>query len=424
MTTENDDFEVIVVGGGPAGAAVAAWLARAGHAVALLDRARFPRDKACGEFLTPGTQPLLMDLGVWTAAVAAGLSPLSATVLNAPDGRQVRHTPAEGGPAGYTLRRTVLDALLLQGARKAGVDVLEGCGVRTLLREEGGAVIGITAVGQDGSPCTLHARLVIGADGTHSLVARQLGLVRSLPRLQRVALVSHWQGLPGPGDAIEMRASGDLVCGLGQPAVSRREVFHLNGMGRESDAMPSAAANLTLVVPTAQAAKIAGRAGEFLEQTLLERFPDLAARLAGATREGPVRTVGCFGHRCRPAVADGALLVGDAASFIDPFTGEGVYMGLRGAQLAAETAHEALKQGDTSCRRLMPYSRARRELARRYLLIDLVQSVVRAPALLNRVVRQLHRFPDVADRLLSVLGDRRPAEAILHPTLLWRLLLG
>lgn len=184
---------------------------------------------------------------------------------------------------------------------------------------------------------------------------------------------------------------------------------------------PSVTANLTLVAPTKQAAQIAGRAGDWVEQTLLTQFSALASRLAGATREPELRTVGCFGHVCRSPIADGAMLVGDAATFIDPFTGEGVYFALRGAQLAAETALRALRAGNTSHDALLPYPRARGELARRYLLCDAVQAVVRTPALLNRVVRRLDRYPGAADLLLSVLGDVKPATAVLHPLLVWRL---
>jgi flavin-dependent dehydrogenase len=393
--------DVIVVGGGPAGVGAAVWMARAGWEVVLLDRARFPRDKACGEFLTPETRSLLRDLGAWEAVCRAGLRPVAAMVLCAPDGSCVRHEPRHGGPAGYSLRRVTLDAVLLEQARAAGVQVREGVTGRELLRDGNGSVCGIIGREADGAPVLLRARLVIGADGAHSLVARQLGLVRALPRLQRVSLVTHWRSVPGAGDTVEMRACGQTVCGLGFPG--------------------PACANLTLVVPTTTAARIAGRAGDFVEETIRDHFPDLAPRLAGAEREAAVRTVGCFGHVCRPAVAAGALLVGDAATFIDPFTGEGVYFALRGAQLAAEIAAGALRAGDLSCSRLLAYQRARGELARRYLLCDVVQAAVRCPALFRQVVHRLDRFPGLADRLMGILGDTRPPAEALHPGFLWRL---
>ena len=402
----SSSFDVIVIGGGPAGSAMAIGLANEGFAVTLLDRARFPRDKACGEFLTPQAGRLLAQLGVWDALCRRGLREVTATVLASPNGRQMRHAPHDGTPTGYAVRRATLDAVLLEQAGTRGVQVREGWTVRELLRSEQGQVVGVTGKDESGEPATLRARLVIGADGAHSLVARQLDLVRPIPRLQRIAVVAHWQGATGAQDTIEMRAHGPLICGMDFP-------------GGGDSALPSA--NTTFVAPTSYAPQIAGRAGAWIEQTLQAYFPDVAATLSGAVREPQIRTIGCFGHRCHSVIADGALLVGDAATFIDPCTGEGVYFCLRGAQLATETATNALRRGDTSRTGLWAYSGARRELSRRYLLIDLVQAVTRTPCLLNQTIARLERYPGAADRLLRIVGDTRPATDALHPALLWRL---
>ncbi len=423
----NSDCDVIVVGGGPAGCATAMGLTQRGYAVTLLDRARFPRDKACGEFLTPQACKLLDNLRVWNTVLAAGARPVAATTLIAPNGESLRHEPGNGKPAGYTIRRVVLDAVLLNAAKRGGVEVREGFAVRNLLRGEHGVVSGVSGHNGSGEPETLTARLIIGADGSHSLVARQLNLVRPLPRLQRVAIVSHWRNVSGSCDAIEMRSRGDLVCGVSYP--SAEEGDRGTGGQRETIQNPNDLitqrpnhANVTLVVPTAFASQIAGRQGDWVEQTLTTHFPDLANQLSGAERESAVRTVGCFGHRCKPAIADGVMLVGDAATFIDPFTGEGVYFALRGAELASKTASFALKANDFSCRTLARYDSARAELRQRYLLCDIVQGVVRRPALITHVIARLKHSPAATDRLLNILGDTRQPKDILNPQLIWRLL--
>lgn len=416
-------YDVVIVGGGPAGSSAAIRLAAEGFHVALLDRARFPRDKACGEFLTPQARALLSDLKAVEAAKQADAYPVTAAVLMAQSGEQMEFRPADGGPAGYALRRADLDALLLRRASEAGAVVLEGHTMRQLRFNEKGAVCGVCAVNAAKEPVELQARLVIGADGSHSPTARQLGLVHARPRLNRLALVSHWYGLSGRTDTIEMRTRGQIVCGLDFPGSSASFALDYEaGRLKQTAVANRKCANLTLVVPTELGPQIAGRAGDFIEQTLQSHFPDLAERLAGAERETTIRAIGCFGHICKPAVADGALLAGDAATFIDPFTGEGVYFALRGAQLAAEVASEALRRDDLSRASLLKYQRARSELARRYLLCDVIQAVVRSPKLFPSLVRRLDRYPTLADRLFSVLADLRPPADVLHPGFLWRLL--
>ena len=389
--------DVIIVGAGPAGAACAILLAREGFDVLLLDRAAFPRDKPCGEFITAGCIPILKDLGVWDPLVRAGIRPLSRAVLHAPNGNAAEYVPPDGEPAGWSLRRTRFDSTLVDHARRAGAEVCQEATVCDVVRDDStvsGVRIRVHGVDRLERSC-----LVIGADGSHSLIARKLGLVRPIRRLQRLAIVSHWRGVPG--NAIEMRSCPDSACGLGP--------------------LEEGSANVTLVVRQSDASRMPGRTGDFLSERIGERFPDLTERLSGVSDLESVQTVGCFGHTTSPA-GDGVMLVGDAACFIDPFTGEGIYFALRGAELASTVAVKALRAGDVSSRRLSEYDVLRGELRARYRLSDIVQAVVRTPWLMNRFVRNLDRHPSASHRLMSVLGDIRPAADALNPRLLAELL--
>ncbi len=372
-------------------------LTREGFDVLLLDRATFPRDKPCGEFITPGCVPILRSLGVWNDLLTLGLHPIPSAVLHAPGGDSAQYSPADG-PAGWSMRRTELDAALVRYSKDAGAEVREGVAVRSLIRENG-AVKGVE-VREGDSDSAIRCRLVIGADGAHSLVARELGLVRPIRRLQRLAVVSHWRGIGG--EAIEMRSRRDSVCGFGP--------------------LSADSTNISIVVRTEEAASLAGRAREFLEETIAARFPDLHGSLESAELEDAVRTVGCFGHTTRSSTTNGAMLVGDAACFIDPFTGEGIYFALRGAELAASIAADALRSNDTSLSRLAEYEPLRIELRNRYRLCDVVQAVVRTPALMNRAVAAMNRNPNITDSLMGVLGDIRPAADALDPRLIAGLL--
>lgn len=396
---------MIVVGGGPAGSATATHLARAGHAVLLLERARFPRDKPCGEFYSPPVRGLLAELGVYDEVLRAGARAVPAARIRCTDGRwfgggygasAARSPWAKAG--GLSLPRLVLDRLLFENAGRAGADVREDAGVRDVLCERG-KIIGVrTDAG------LFRAPLVVGADGGRSRVARAMGVVRPVPSLQKIALVAHYADLPlDDNPPIEMHlAPDDAVCGFGPG--------------------PGETADVTLVVAASEARRIAAAGPDRYFDARLPDFPEAARRLRPAHRTR-LATCGTFGHTTTRPIANGALLVGDAATFIDPFTGEGVYFALRGARMAAETILPALRRGDTSARALRSYARARqREFAPKYAVCALVQRVVNDPSLMGFLAPRLARRPVLTERLLGVTGDMNSPYCLLSPAYLLSLL--
>ena len=194
--------DVVVVGAGPAGAATAILLAEAGHEVVLLDRARFPRDKICGEYLSPEGSRILDRLGVLKSVEAAGARPLRGMRIHAPDGTVlVGDYPTSGRYRGYrdhalAVSRRTFDAVLVERARALPVRVREGFRVTELV-VEGRRVAGVEGVAQGaaGPAERIAARLVVGADGRGSVVARRLGLVRPHPWLRRLALMTYAEGV-------------------------------------------------------------------------------------------------------------------------------------------------------------------------------------------------------------------------------------
>jgi flavin-dependent dehydrogenase len=165
-----------------------------------------------------------------------------------------------------------------------------------------------------------------------------------------------------------------------------------------------------------------GPVDAFFARGLIE-IPGVAKRLADATRVGPVRGVGSMANRVRRAAGDGYLLIGDAAGFLDPFTGEGIYEALKAAHLAAPIVHEALTRADTSAEALEPYRRARRRaFAAKRQVSWIVQGFLGRPVLMDYVTERLGQREAVAGTLTGVLGDFRPATAALSPLFLVRLL--
>ena len=400
--TAGRDTEVVVVGGGPAGSAVAIQLATLGHRVVLLDKSRFPRHKACSEYINPSAVPILDCLGVLDAVLTAGADRMEAMIVHAPNGERfvANYARAEPGQAALGMSRYRFDHILLQAARAAGAEVVEGAHVRSIVRE-GKRVVGVEAT-IDGAREEIRAALVIGADGHHSVVSRELGLDANVPFLRKTGLVAHYRGVSGMNRYGEMHVGHGLYGGL---------AF------LEEDLV-----NLTLVSPVSS---VEGRMGSIEEYfaTSIEAIPEIARKLEGATRVGSLRGVGGMAHRARRVTGDGFLLVGDAASFLDPFTGEGIHDALKGATLAAPVASAALRAGDTSAAELDPYRLARRQaFTAKRQVCWIVQGFINAPPLMNYVTDRLAQREQLGLTLSGVLGNFRPATQALSPSFLVRLL--
>src|SRR5882762_8271644 len=207
-------WDAAVVGAGPAGSATALLLARAGARVLLLDRARFPRDKPCSEYLSPETTCVLERLGggVLDAVAAASHARLTGMKVVAPSGAAM--VGRFGERFSFALPRTTFDTILRRAAEAAGAVVQERVKVEDLVYE--GETVGgvVTRDTRSGKRETYRARVVVGAAGLRSVVARRLGGVRTSPP-RRVAFTAHVSGVAGVTDVGEMHIGRTGYVGLG-----------------------------------------------------------------------------------------------------------------------------------------------------------------------------------------------------------------
>ncbi|HZJ00134.1 MAG TPA: NAD(P)/FAD-dependent oxidoreductase [Gemmatimonadaceae bacterium] len=400
---------VIVVGGGPSGSSTAFFLAQRGFEVTVLDRARFPRDKTCSEYLSPQASRILEAMNALSEIEQSGAAQLAGMRVHAPNGATIHgEFAADHGFRGYrdrglAIRRTILDSILLNRARDAGACVEEGVRVTDVIRGADGTVTGVATIDANGNQDKRQASLVIGADGLRSVIGRRLGLIRPAGWPRRIALVAHYDGVERIGGFGEMHVERGGYCGIASVG---------NGL-----------TNVAVVVPVARAAEVAVDRAEFLESWIAER-PVLAAMFAHASRIGPVRATGPFASSARRAWVKGAALVGDAADFFDPFTGEGIYTALRGGEILAAHAARALENPSESESALRSYEKARRrEFSGKWMVERLVGTAIAYPPIINRAANVLSKRRDMADLLVGVVGDFVPAREVLRPGYLLSLLL-
>ncbi|MBL8898390.1 MAG: FAD-dependent monooxygenase [Planctomycetes bacterium] len=398
-------FDVLVVGAGPAGSHLALRLARAGFHVGLLDRQRFPRPKPCGEFMSPECLPMLEELGLRAALLAHGARCLKGMRLHGHGYRaEGRYRSFGNAPApfdhGYAIRREVLDELALEAACACSeVEHFEACSVSELLRDESGAVRGVLAIGPERERLELRAAWTIGADGVRSAVARELGVQRTVPGLDKLAVVARYDGVPAV-DHAEVHFYPDAYIAA---APVDEQVFTLN-----------------LVIDRARVPG-GGRGG--LEEELARRIaasPELDAKLGGKRPCEPLLACGPLARTTTRQTFDGAALVGDACSFVDPMTGEGLYFAMRGAELLAAALVPALHARRTDRAALAPYLRGRkREIAPRQRVARWMQRGLRHPALVRGFLGLLQRRPSLADLVVALTGDYVSPRDLLRPSL-WR----
>ena len=243
--------DALIVGAGPAGSATAGHLADAGLRVLALDRAAFPRDKPCAEYLSPAAVLILERMGVLGTLKDAGATPLSGTTVVGAYGARLTGLFAKTGgaappnrPAGLTVTRRILDAVLVDAARSRGVTVMERTRVVELVKHLG-AVTGAVIATAGGKTVTVTAPVTVGADGLHSVVARRFGQVRKEP-LRRWAFVGHFAGVAGLEDRAELHVGTEGYAGL-------------NPLG-------PGIANVSLVVPPQVARQARGDVADFFHR--------------------------------------------------------------------------------------------------------------------------------------------------------------
>ncbi|MCI0543646.1 MAG: NAD(P)/FAD-dependent oxidoreductase [Actinobacteria bacterium] len=333
-----NEYDVIVVGARVAGASTAMLLARQGHQVLLLDRATMPSDALSTHAILRTGVLQLTRWGLIDRIVASGAPPIRQTTLGF--GADRIHFDIRddfGIESLYAPRRFVLDDILVQAAAEAGVHFVAGAGVNGLLWDRDGAVNGVIA-GHGDNTTTHHARMVIGADGVHSRIARRVN-----SRIQHhhpprntihyayytgIETPGFWfQFTPGVNAGVIPTNNGEACVFVGRP-VDRLEAFR-------SD-------------PEGEFHRLLHKAGSDLAETVAE----------GSRTSGFRGTPGLAGF-LRQTSGPGWALVGDAGYTKDPISAHGISDALRDAELCARAVGGSLRNPEQASQHLSEYQRIR-----------------------------------------------------------------
>jgi geranylgeranyl reductase family protein len=421
------EYDVIVVGGGPGGSATAAFAAREGLSVLLLEKATFPRDKICGDAISGKSASVLRELGLLDAVEEAPHSIAEGVRFTSPRQEEVTIPfPKDVDPKGirnskkynyvtpgYVSRRLVYDNILFQHAKaQKSIQTIENAEVKDVLFEDGRAV-GVTAkVG--GVEKTFTSKIVVGADGAMSVVAHKVGAFDRDHDHWIGAFRVYYEGVTGMTKDIEIHFVEDLIPGYFW-------IFPLeNGLANVGAGM----------IETDLQGRARGHDGKKvqLKETtyrIMREHPLFKDRFANA-KEVPGSFGGWLlplGSKHRTMHGPGWMLVGDAAALIDPFSGEGIGNAMVSGRFAAQTAAEAIGKNNLSAAALAPYeARVRAELDRELQMSYKLQQLGRRRWLLNFVIHRAATRPKVRDIISSMLADREKKEDFGKATFYLRLL--
>jgi FAD-dependent halogenase len=342
-----EQFDVIVVGGGPAGSTVASFLNKMGHRVLLLERETFPRHHI-GESMIAATLDILAEIGLEAKLAAANFPVKSGGcfVWGKPETPWcIRFAEIPGRPTSYQVKRSVFDKILLDHAAEAGVDVRQGHRVTDVIRDEDGRVTGVRFRDAEGVERGATARYTVDASGLTAVIANRISRRMPVEELKNMCLYGYWRGhhqapfgLGGdirPTDRnniiIKMLADGWLwFIPLGQP-------------GDTDDDPRNREISVGFVAPRKNLPEAGGKAA--LEQFYLEHVrssPEWSYLLETTTYSGEFHTIKDWSYRSEQMAGAGYFAVGDASCFVDPILSSGVFLAVLYAKMCAIGIHTIL----------------------------------------------------------------------------------
>jgi len=399
------EFDVIVCGGGPGGSSAAAFLSDAGKKVLFIEKVTFPRDKTCGDAISGKSMAIIKKLGLYEKISKTPNAIVNAIGFSSPNGAYVRiDVPAKADgtkEAGFVVRREISDNVYFQNAKsKANVTTMENTEVMDLIfGEDGKSVIGVIAKTADGKQQEFYAKVVVGADGANSIVARKVGVPENDPKHWCLAVRAYYTGVKDVEDAIELHFNKKVLPGYFWVFPSDDGKANV-GLGMLVSDVRKHKINLSTLM-----------------EDIIANDPLFKERFKDAKRVTPIKGWNLpLASQRKKNYGDGYVLVGDASSLVDPFTGEGMGNALTSGYIASQVINEAFAANDFSEKFLKQYyDRLWEELGHEVDISYNMQRYGKHTFLLNLVIGKAARSPEIREMIAGSFVSEEARKGYTSP---------
>jgi geranylgeranyl reductase family protein len=393
-------YDIIVIGGGPAGSSCTAFLAKSGKKVLLLDRAKFPREKTCGDGISGRSVSILKELGVLDELKKQEHHDMYGVTFSSPNGTVVpvsaRGEATKEAP-GFVCKRMVFDNVLFQNAKKLAEKTIEEFMVTDIIMENNRPV-GVKGTHQ-GKEMEFRAKMVIGADGAAGISARKFGASNSSEKHQLAGVRAYYENVRGNGDKIELHFVKESIPGYFW-------IFPL----------PDGNANVGICILVSEMKKRKLNLAKILDE-IITKNPVFKERFRDSKRTSELRSwlLPLATNRVK-SYGDGYVLIGDAASLIDPFTGEGIGNSLSSGKIASQVINEAFAENDFSEKKFSEYQKRLFDIIGEEIDTDSrMLSMANSEFLLNLVIGKAKRSKEVQSVIADAIIDPDNHKSLTDP---------